>query len=91
MMYSEEYKRAMGIDSQNRNNNSNSNNSINNIAKIIKVIAILEAISGLILGLMLIKEIETMSIIIIVVGFISAVFIYALGEIIQLLEDIKNK
>ena len=63
----------------------------NTVAKIIKIIAILEAISGIILGLMYIEDLEVMAVVIMVVGIISAVFIYAIGEIIQLMEDIKNK
>lgn len=63
----------------------------NTVAKIIKIIAILETISGIILGLIFMEDLEIMVIVVIVASLISGVFIYAIGEIIQLLEDIKNK
>lgn len=63
----------------------------NAVAQIIKVIAIIEAIVIVIVGLVSMEYLETMSVVIIVAGVISAVFIYALGEIIQLLQDIKDK
>ena len=78
------------------NGDSNSNDIYeyapkNTIAKIIKIISIISAIAGIIIGLVTIGELEVMSVAIIIVSIISAVFVYALGEIIQLLEDIKNK
>lgn len=63
----------------------------NAVAQIIKVIAIIEVIVVVIVGLVSMEYLETMSVVIIVAGVISAVFIYALGEIIQLLQDIKDK
>lgn len=63
----------------------------NTVAKIIKVLAIINAIASIILGLVNIENFELYAILFIVVGIISSVFVYSLGEIIQLLEDIKNK
>lgn len=65
----------------------------NNVAYIIKSIAIIGAIAGIILGCMQFSSYhtESLGILYIVISVISAVFVYALGEIIQLLEDIKNK
>lgn len=65
----------------------------NKVALAIKVIAIVGAVIGVIYGCSLFDSAytEEIGIIYIIVSIISAVFIYALGEIIQLLEDIKNK
>ena len=67
------------------------NKSSNKVATIIKTIAIILAIICTIMGLLAIDELKSLSIVIILTGVISAIFVYALGEIIQLLEDIKNK
>lgn len=83
-------------------NNKSSNDNIysdeetiksNPIAVIIKFIAIIGGIIGSIYGFSLLDSIrsEEMAIPMIIISIISAIFIYALGEIIQLLEDIKNK
>ena len=93
------YKDRYYIENNKKRYNQNVANSIdyeeesttNTVAKFIKIIAILEAISGIILGLMFIEYLEIMIIVVIVASIISSAFIYALGEIIQLLEDIKNK
>ncbi len=63
----------------------------NAVAKIIKILAILNAIASIILGLVNIENFEIYAILFIVVGIISSLFFYSLGEIIQLLQDIKNK
>lgn len=82
---------AMGIS---RNSNDNiattniQNSNKNSVASIVKGLAILETIIGIIIGFITIEE---FGIPVIVASVISAIFIYALGEIIQLLEDIKNK
>lgn len=93
------YKDRHNIENNKKQYNQNVNNSINYeeesttniVAKIIKIIAILEAIAGILLGLVFIEDLEIMVIVVIVASLISGVFIYAIGEIIQLLEDIKNK
>lgn len=93
------YKDRYNIENNKKYYNQNVTNSINyeeesttnTVAKIIKIIAILEVISGIILGLIFIEDLEIMVIVVIVASLISGVFIYAIGEIIQLLEDIKNK
>jgi hypothetical protein len=68
---------------------------INKVAQTIKIIAIVIGVLGFAIGLFTILndggEISTVSISFIIIGIVSAIFIYALGEIIQLLEDIKNK
>lgn len=68
-------------------------NGKNTVASIIKGIAVISAIAGVIVGLVSIDALNfgVMAVVIIIASIISAVFIYALGEIIQLLEDIKNK
>lgn len=65
----------------------------NKVAIIIKIIAIVGAVIGIIAGCIMTDDYytKTLGITYIIVSVISAVFVYALGEIIQLLEDIKNK
>lgn len=82
--YSEEYGNE-------NSNNEESNSSTNMIAKIIKTIAIIEIICVVITGLVLFGESIIIGISIILGGIVSGIFVFALGEIIQLLEDIKNK
>lgn len=86
-MASDEELRAMGIIG-NSNNHTVKTTIKNSVANIIKALAILEVIIAIVVGLITIAE---FGIFVIVGSIISAIFIYALGEIIQLLEDIKNK
>lgn len=86
-MTSDEELRAIGI--RGNSNNHNVKTTItNSVANIIKALAILEVIIAIVVGLITIEE---FGILVIIGSIISAIFIYALGEIIQLLEDIKNK
>lgn len=91
-MASNEELRAMGIINNNSNNNNNnkSNTRTNNVASVIKGLAIVVAIIGVLGGFVAIDKTD-FAIPLIIASVISAVFVYALGEIIQLLEDIKNK
>ena len=68
-------------------------NGKNIVASIIKGIAVISAIAGVIVGLVSIDALNSgvIAAVIIISSIISSIFIYALGEIIQLLEDIKNK
>ena len=95
-MASKEEKSALGIFMQeeyNTRNNKEDNTGINTVAKVIKIISIIVAVGGFIFGLYTIDGLNTGSLVapIIIGSVIFAVFLYALGEIIQLLEDIKNK
>ena len=63
----------------------------NIVAVVIKVLAIILAVLSVLVGLISIADTLPTGITIILTGLISSVFIYATGEIIQLLEDIKNK
>ena len=67
-------------------------NGKNIVATVVKGIAIISAIVGLIVGLISIDELnsEIMAVSIIIISIISAVFLYALGEIIQKLENIEK-
>lgn len=87
----ESSKRNFNNDTDRQIEYESDNTKINTVAKIIKIIAILEGIVSIILGFMFMEDLELYSLIIILVGGISAIFVYAIGEIIQLLEDIKNK
>lgn len=86
-MASKEELEAMGI-TRNSNTNNVTTNIKNSVANIIKGLAILEVIIAIVVGFITIEE---FGIFVIVGSIISAIFIYAIGEIIQLLEDIKNK
>lgn len=95
-MASKEEKSALGIFMQeeyNTRNNKEDNNGRNTVAKVTKIISIIVAVGGFIFGLFTIDGLNTGSLVapIIIGSVIFAVFLYALGEIIQLLEDIKNK
>lgn len=59
----------------------------NTVAKILKGYAIANGIGGIILGLVLGEVIGWA---IALAGIVASFFIYAFGEVIQLLEDIKN-
>ena len=65
----------------------------NKVAVIIKVIAIITAIAGVIYGFTLFDSsyIEYIAIAYILASIIVGIFTYSVGEIVQLLEDIKNK
>ena len=64
---------------------------INTSAKCIKVIAIMIGIICFIAGLAYIDDDSNFGLTLIIISIISSIFIYGFGEIIQLLEDIKNK
>ncbi len=99
----EEYKKYNGLckkcydlnqeDNSEENTSENySNRKYNKTAILIKSIAIIGLIIGLCIGFSRIEEYkEELGAIYIITSIISGIFIYALGEIIQLLEDIKNK
>lgn len=65
----------------------------NKVALIIKVISVIASIIGIIASLTLFGSsyTEDLAIIYLIVSIVGGIFSYALGEIIQLLEDIKNK
>lgn len=81
------------IKEDDENNKTVNKNEKNIAASIIKAISIIGAIISVIYGLNLLGSYTTSTIgfFVIIISIISAVFIYGLGEIIQLLEDIRNK
>lgn len=88
-MANQDELKAMGI-----NQNSNlkeENKKTNTVAQIIKALAIIQIVIGIMAVLFFYQFIEEWWIFIIIAILISAVFVYSLGEIIQLLQDIKNK
>lgn len=87
---------SMNIDRTPKNQNAysreNSSDYIKNrVAKLIKVISIISLIIGVIIGITQLDTYSILGITYIVISIISSIFVYGLGEIIQLLEDIKNK
>lgn len=92
-MINDEELRAMGISNDNKDDNVNVSAKTNKIATIIKALSIVEVVIGVIFGIYAIDglNMDEGAVIIIIASIISAIFIYGLGEIIQLLEDIKNK
>ena len=73
-----------------KNKKEESTGSINWIGMALDLLSILIAIIGIIWGLVIINENE-MGLVIIVSSIISALFIRALAEIINLLQDISDK
>ena len=63
----------------------------NLVASILKVLAIVAIIASIIVLFIPNDLGNYYSFLVTIAGIISSIFIYALGEIIQLLEDIKNK
>lgn len=64
--------------------------SQNIVAKIMQVYAYLNAIAGVILAFMVGDESEIIAIVVFAVVLVASFFIFALGEIIDLLHQIKN-
>lgn len=89
------YCKSCYIELDNKKQNSNTDNTlyINNVAHNIKLISVITCIISIVFGLIMWADTEEaiIPIIIIVISIIVAIFIYGFGEIIQLLEDIKNK
>lgn len=99
------YKDKSNIESKrnqyNHSNNSNNVNYSNNendsrtntVAKTIKILSVLGAIIGIIYAIILGQSVYTEGLVfpVIIISVISAIFVFGFGEIIQLLEDIKNK
>lgn len=102
-MVSDEELKAMGIDrndTENRNFNTTQNEN-NKMAMMLRVIAVIEIICGFILGGILGDTFGVgyygyefnwgLCIVIIVAGFINGIFILGFAEVIQLMQDIKDK
>ncbi len=62
----------------------------NNVSGIIKIISILELIVGIIICIVCSQYLEIYTIVGIVISIISAVFIYAIGELIGIMHDIRT-
>lgn len=71
--------------------NLNENNT-NIIANVIKFIAVIVVIAGIIIGIISIDALNsgTIAVVIIIASIISSVLFYAIGEIIQILQNIEN-
>ena len=81
------------VKGQNNDYSGNYYRKGNKVALIIKVISVIASIIGIIASLTLFGSsyTEDLAIIYLIVSIVGGIFSYALGEIIQLLEDIKNK
>lgn len=77
-------KEAMGINSQSKHS-ENKKGNISNTAVLLKVLAIIGGFFGAFYGIN-----EDFSIIIILMSIISAIFIFAIGEGLYLLQEIAN-
>ena len=82
-IYNEEY-------TQNQTIPQKMNNKTNKVANIIQIVAIITGFIGTFYGFTMIED-SDFAIPIIIASIVSAIFVYGFGEIIQLLEDIKNK
>lgn len=65
--------------------------SKNKVAILLKIFSIIILIVGIIVGIIQLDTYSILGISYIIVSIILSIFIYGLGEIVQLLEDIKNK
>ena len=68
----------------------------NKVAQVIKIYAVLNGVAGAVIGLVVMGLMGTVigvviAIVIAVIAMITSFGIYAFGEVVQLLEDIKNK
>lgn len=89
-MASKEELEAMGFATSNNNNNKEkiktSTQKVNIVSFIIKLISMIIVAVSIFMAFT-----NAVDYPIIIFSFISAVFVFALGEIIQLLQDIKDK
>jgi len=81
---------AIGISNNHYNNKNTNKGTANIVANIIKIVSIIGGLICVCCGFSLIDK-SDFAIPIIIASIISAIFVFGLGEIIQLLEDIKNK
>lgn len=90
--YGERKNIARGKEIYNNEESESEDNGKNTVASIIKGIAVIFAIAGVIVGLVSIDSLNSgvMAVVIIIASIISSVFIYALGEIIQKLQNIED-
>lgn len=88
-----EFKNIETIQQKLKEHGSNIQNEYNIVARIIKVISIIISIIGVIYGLSMLDSwrTEELAFPIIIGSIVITIFVYGYGEIIQLLEDIKNK
>lgn len=94
-MADDEELKAMGIVNNNTNKNSNTyktsySNHTNIVAMTIQVLAVLSAIIGVIIGIRIFEDFEIYAVGFITVILISSLFVYAIGEIIQKLQNIEE-
>lgn len=66
------------------------NEKENRVASIIKIISIIIAIIGVIASIICMENLEWLAFVYIIVSIISAIFIYAIGEGLQLLQQVVN-
>lgn len=86
------YEEAKRKEAEIKSNNSNTeSNYTNYVARIIKVISVIGVLCGIVFGIRLFDYYEEIALTMIMSIALVAIFFYGIGEIIQLLEDIKNK
>lgn len=66
------------------------NEKENKVASMIKTISIIIAIIGVIASIICMENLEWLAFVYIIVSIISAIFIYAIGEGLQLLQQVVN-
>lgn len=82
------FEESLGV-TEERKKELNSNNT-NIVAITIKVLSIISAIIGVILGIIIFEDFEVYAVGFITVILISCLFVYAIGEIIQKLQNIEE-
>lgn len=81
---------ALGISEKREKHSQETNKEENKIANIIKGLAILVALLGTLVSFSYIDDLEGLTFVYIIASIISAIFIYAIGEGLQLLQEIVN-
>ena len=81
---------GLGISEKREKHSQETNKGENKIANIIKGLAILIAILGTLVSFSYIDDLEGLTFVYIIASIISAIFIYAIGEGLQLLQEIVN-
>ena len=81
---------ALGILDKREKHSKETNEKENHVASIIKIIAILIALLGTLVSFAYISDLEGLTFVYIIASVISAIFVYAIGEGLQLLQEIVN-
>lgn len=89
--YCENCYESIYVPSENINNHSNRNNAIGTLIKCLSIISAIVCIIVFIIEMQNYTITGIECVLLIIASVVGSIFTYGFGEIIQLLEDIKNK